>query len=132
MYENNFHLEVDVHGVRELEGLEVGVRDHGGRGAEVLDLLEAGHDLGPSYAADLVDELSMDVSFMLWIALISGFLTPYNVSHPLVQLGFVIFFFMSSEDQLGQSEATVPANQRMEYLKNYMMKPSCTSGCDTL
>ena len=77
-----FYLEVDVHGVRELECLEVGVGDHGGRGAEVLDLLEAGHDLGPSYAANLVDELSVDVSFMLWIvfcpAVLScpGFLTP--------------------------------------------------------
>ena len=79
MYENNFHLEVDVHGVRELECLEVGVGDHGGRGAEVLDLLEAGHDLGPSYATDPVDELSVGVSFMLrniWIVLIPGFLTP--------------------------------------------------------
>ena len=26
----------------------------------------------------------------------------YNVSHPFVQLGFVIFFFMSSKDLLGQ------------------------------
>ena len=47
-----------VHRVRELESLEVGVRDDGGRLAKVLDLLEAGHDLGPRYAADLVDELN--------------------------------------------------------------------------
>ena len=26
----------------------------------------------------------------------------YNVSHPLAQLGFVIFFFVSSKDLLGQ------------------------------
>ena len=26
----------------------------------------------------------------------------YNVSHPLVQLGFIIFIFMSSKDLLGQ------------------------------
>ena len=50
-------LEVDVHGVWELEGLEVGVGDDGGGGAEVLDLLEARHDLGARDAADLVDEL---------------------------------------------------------------------------
>ena len=46
-----------VHGVWELEGLEVCVGDDGGGGAEVLDLLEAGHDLGPRYAADLIHQL---------------------------------------------------------------------------
>ncbi len=47
-------LEVDVHGVWELEGLEVGVAHHAGTRAEVLDLLEAGHDLGARHAAQLV------------------------------------------------------------------------------
>ena len=48
---------MDVHGVRELERLEVGVTDYGGGGAEVLDLLELGHDLGPGDAAQLVHQL---------------------------------------------------------------------------
>ena len=53
----NDALEVDVHGVGELEGLEVGVADDGGGAAEVLDLLELAHDLGPGDAAELVHQL---------------------------------------------------------------------------
>lgn len=34
-------LEVNLHRVRELEGLEVSVGEHGGAGPEVLDLGEA-------------------------------------------------------------------------------------------
>ena len=48
---------MDVHGVGELEGLEVGVADDGGGAAEVLDLLELAHDLGPGDAAELVHQL---------------------------------------------------------------------------
>ena len=36
----DYALEVDVHRVRELEGLEVGIADNRGGGAKVLDLLE--------------------------------------------------------------------------------------------
>ena len=43
----------------------------------------------------------------------------YKVSHPLVQLGFIVFFFMSSKNLLGQRGAAVLANQQMEDLKNY-------------
>ena len=53
----NDTLEVDVHGVGELECLEVCVADHAGAGAKVLDLLEPGHDLGPGDAAQLVHQL---------------------------------------------------------------------------
>lgn len=51
-------LEVDLHRVGELEGLEVGVRQHGGGGAEVLDLGEPGHQLGPGDASPLVHQLN--------------------------------------------------------------------------
>ena len=48
---------MNVHRVRELEGLEVGV-GHDVRGrSEVLDLEELGHDLWPDDAAELVDQL---------------------------------------------------------------------------
>ena len=50
-------LEVDLHAVRELEGLEVGVAEHRGAGSEVLDLVELGHELGPGDAALLVHQL---------------------------------------------------------------------------
>ena len=48
---------MNVHGVRELEGLEVGVGDDIGRRSKVLDLVELGHDLRPDDAAELVDQL---------------------------------------------------------------------------
>ena len=50
-------LEVDLHAVGELEGLEVGVAQDGGAGAEVLDLVELGHQLGPGHTAGLVHQL---------------------------------------------------------------------------
>ena len=50
----NGALEVDLHGVRELEGLEVGVGEHAGAGPEVLDLAELGHELGAGHTALLV------------------------------------------------------------------------------
>ena len=50
-------LEVDLHAVRELERLEVGVAEHAGAGTEVLDLVELGHELGPGDAALLVHQL---------------------------------------------------------------------------
>lgn len=50
-------LEVDLHAVGELEGLEVGVAQDGGAGAEVLDLVELGHELGPGHTAGLVHQL---------------------------------------------------------------------------
>ena len=48
-------LEVHLHRVRELEGLEVGVREHRGARPEVLDLGEARHQLRSGDAAALVD-----------------------------------------------------------------------------
>ena len=51
----NDALEVHIHRVGKLKGLKVGVRNDGGRRAEILDLLELGHDLGPDDAAQLVD-----------------------------------------------------------------------------
>ncbi len=50
-------LEVHVHGIGELEGLEVGVAEDVGGGVEVLDLLEGAHDLGAHNAALLVHQL---------------------------------------------------------------------------
>lgn len=50
-------LEVHLHRVGELERLEVCVGQHGGRRAEVLDLGEAAHQLGPRDAAALVHQL---------------------------------------------------------------------------
>jgi hypothetical protein len=50
-------LEVNIHGVGELEGLEVGVAHHARTRAKVLDLLEAGHDLGARDAPQLVHQL---------------------------------------------------------------------------
>jgi hypothetical protein len=50
-------LEVNIHGVGELEGLEVGVAHHTRARAKVLDLLEAGHDLGARNAPQLIHQL---------------------------------------------------------------------------
>ena len=50
-------LEVDIHGVRELKGLEVSVGHNWCRGTKVLDLLELGHYLGPGDAAQLIHQL---------------------------------------------------------------------------
>lgn len=50
-------LEVDVHGVGELEGLEVGEADDGRRRPEVFNLLELAHNLWSHDASVLVDEL---------------------------------------------------------------------------
>lgn len=50
-------LEVHFHRVRELECLEVRVRQHGSARSEVLDLREPGHELAAGHAALLVDQL---------------------------------------------------------------------------
>ena len=50
-------LEVNIHGVGDLEGLEVGVAHHARTRTKVLDLLEAGHDLGARHAPQLVHQL---------------------------------------------------------------------------
>lgn len=51
-------LEVDFHGVRELEGLEVGIGQDRSRSTKVLDLGEPGHELGPGDASSLVNQLN--------------------------------------------------------------------------
>ncbi len=48
---------MNVHGIRELESLEVGVRDDVGRRSEVFNFVKFGHDLRTNDAAELVDEL---------------------------------------------------------------------------
>ena len=48
---------MNLHGVGELEGLEVGVGENAGAGTKVLDLGELGHELGPGDAALLVHQL---------------------------------------------------------------------------
>mgnify|MGYP007086835779 CR=1 FL=1 len=48
---------MNLHAVRELERLEVGIAEHAGAGTKVLDLVELGHELGPGDAALLVHEL---------------------------------------------------------------------------
>ena len=48
---------MDLHAVGELECLEVGVAQDGGAGAEVLDLVELGHQLGSRHAAGLIHQL---------------------------------------------------------------------------
>lgn len=53
----NGTLEVNLHGVGELECLEVGVGQHTGAGSEVLDLGELGHQLGSGHTSLLVDQL---------------------------------------------------------------------------
>ena len=51
-------LEVNLHGVGELECLEVSVREDGSGSSEILDLGELGHELGSGDASLLVDELN--------------------------------------------------------------------------
>lgn len=46
-----------LHGVRELERLEVSVREDGCACAKVLDLSEPGHELGPGNTTLLVYQL---------------------------------------------------------------------------
>jgi hypothetical protein len=48
---------VNVHGIRKLESLEVGVGDDVGRRSEVFNFVKFGHDLRTDDAAELVDEL---------------------------------------------------------------------------
>lgn len=74
-------LKVDLHRVREFEGLEVGVGEDRGRGAEVLYLGEAGHELGPGDAAPLVDELDRRPFAVV----------RHAVPHEHVELGVVVF-----------------------------------------
>lgn len=50
-------LEVHFHRIRELERLEVRVRQHGRAGAEVLDFREPGHEFATGHAALLVYQL---------------------------------------------------------------------------
>ena len=50
-------LEVHVHRVRELEGLEVRIGDDGGGRPKVLYLLEMTHDLRPGDAPVLIHQL---------------------------------------------------------------------------
>uniref|UniRef100_A0A2M4D382 Putative secreted protein n=1 Tax=Anopheles darlingi TaxID=43151 RepID=A0A2M4D382_ANODA len=50
-------LEVHLHRVRELEGLEVGVRQYRGGCTEVFDLGEARHQLRARHATTLIDQL---------------------------------------------------------------------------
>lgn len=50
-------LEVNLHRVGELEGLEVGVGEDGCRGAKVFDLGESAHELRSRYATALVHKL---------------------------------------------------------------------------
>ena len=49
--------DVDGHGVRELEGVEEGVRDDGGPGVRARDLHELGDHLGPQHAPVLVAQV---------------------------------------------------------------------------
>ena len=51
-------MEVNLHAIRELEGLEVGVGQDGGTGTKVLNLGELGHELGSGDAALLVNQLN--------------------------------------------------------------------------
>ena len=51
-------LEVDIHGVGELESLEVGIGHDGSGGSKVLDFVESGHDLGPCHTTVSIDKLN--------------------------------------------------------------------------
>ena len=71
---------MNLHAVGELEGLEVGVAQDRSAGAEVLDLVELGHELRPGDTAGLVDQL--DGSSLAVMG--------HTVAHKHVELLFVI------------------------------------------
>ena len=49
---------MNLHAIRELEGLEVGVGQDGSTGTKVLNLRELGHELGSGDTALLVNQLN--------------------------------------------------------------------------
>jgi len=73
-------LEVNFHRVRELERLEVRVRQHGRACAEVLDLGKPGHEFAAGHATLLVHQLD-GCPFSI---------VSHAVAHEHVELGVVV------------------------------------------
>jgi len=74
-------LEMNIHRVRELEGLEMSIRHYGSRRSEVLDLVESRHNLWSSDTAVLIYELNWS-SFSIM---------SHAVSNKHVEFVFIVF-----------------------------------------